>query len=182
MPRQSRASAARRGSVARPRAGLRRLSPGSGLEAPDRFSGAHRAGFRLYWRWRSRARGGPPDDRAGLDDGDGVQGRGEKAIEPYKEQAIAARMSYPTSRLPPQNDHLMAKNGVLCLAPSHRSEWREKDGEEQPDQRDHQPTSLLDSSAQTSRMRLSAGTRGLLRLDDRGKVAPYPSVPEEARS
>jgi hypothetical protein len=60
--------------------------------------------------------------------------------------------------LPPQYDHLMTKNSVLCLAPSHRSEWREKDGEEQPDQCDHQPMTLLDSSARTSWMKLSAGT------------------------
>ena len=27
---------------------------------PETFIGWHRAGFRLYWRWRSRARGGRP--------------------------------------------------------------------------------------------------------------------------
>jgi hypothetical protein len=27
---------------------------------PDTVTGWHRAGFRLYWRWRSRPRGGRP--------------------------------------------------------------------------------------------------------------------------
>src|SRR4029450_517163 len=29
---------------------------------PDTVTGWHRAGFRLYWRWRSRPRGGPANN------------------------------------------------------------------------------------------------------------------------
>jgi hypothetical protein len=36
------------------------LGPLDGLVKPDTLIGWHRAGFWLYWRWRSRPRGGRP--------------------------------------------------------------------------------------------------------------------------
>src|SRR5260370_41497629 len=50
-------------------AGLYRLAPGV-LDAlkivrPETVIRWHRAGFRAYWRWKSRPRGGPAEDPAG---------------------------------------------------------------------------------------------------------------------
>src|SRR5438552_1309537 len=72
-----------------------------------------------------------PDDRDGLED------RWKPSIQHDQEQAIPIRELDATAHPPLQHNQLMSECRVLCLKSTLRLERRGKQGQEEPEQRDH---------------------------------------------
>jgi hypothetical protein len=70
---------------------------------------------------------------------------GTIAIQPDKEPAIVVREWHPTPHLAPQNVQLMSEHRILCLKPALRLEWRDQDGQNEAEQRNHRPLTVSDS-------------------------------------
>jgi len=79
----------------------------------------------------------PSDDRLGLNNGDGVQHRGEQSIEPHEEQSIGDRQPRLGGHLAPQHVELMPKKYDLGSQLCPRLERRDHYVEDQPQIRDH---------------------------------------------
>jgi len=105
---------------------------------PETLVRWHRAGFRHYWRWKSRNLGGRPAIDAGLRAlirrmsienilWGAPRIRGEllklgfavaQSAVATKKQAIAVREVDTTARLTLQHDQLMSERGILCFKPA----------------------------------------------------------------
>jgi hypothetical protein len=79
----------------------------------------------------------PPDDRLGLDNGDGVQHRREKPIEPHEEQSVGYRQFRFRRNASAQHVQLMPKHYDLGLQPRLCLERRDHDVKYQTQERDH---------------------------------------------
>jgi hypothetical protein len=72
-----------------------------------------------------------PDDRDGLED------RWKPSIQLDQEQAIAICELDATAHHPLRHNQLMTERSVLCLKSALRLEWRDQEGQEEAEQRDH---------------------------------------------
>jgi hypothetical protein len=79
----------------------------------------------------------PPHKGLRSDDRDGIENRWKPSIQLDEEQAIPIRKLDTTAHLPPQHDQLMSERHVLCLKSALRLEWRDQEGQEEAEQRDH---------------------------------------------
>src|SRR6266404_9077935 len=79
----------------------------------------------------------PTYESLGTDDRDGLEDRWEPSIQHDQEQAIPIRELDATAHPPLQHNQLMSECRVLCLKSALRLERRGKQGQEEPEQRDH---------------------------------------------
>jgi hypothetical protein len=71
------------------------------------------------------------------DDRDAIENRWKPSIQLNEEQAISVGDVKTTTHLSPQYDQLTSERHVLCLKSALRLEWRDQEGQEEAEQRDH---------------------------------------------
>jgi hypothetical protein len=79
----------------------------------------------------------PPEQSLWTYHGDGFQDRGKPPIQLDKEQAIAVREPDPFAHLPPQDNQLLSKRGVLRFKPAPRPERRDQEDKDEPRESAH---------------------------------------------
>jgi hypothetical protein len=80
-----------------------------------------------------------------LDDRDDLQNRQKPSIQLDQEPAVIVRQPDPAMHLAPQNDQLMSEHSILSLKSALRLEWRGQNGQDEPEQSEHDPQTLGDS-------------------------------------
>src|SRR6476646_6659764 len=86
----------------------------------------------------------PPNQRLGPNDVNDLENGREPAIQLDEEKAVAIGQPNPAPVLPLQHDQLLPQRRDLSLEPRLRSERRDQDGPNEPEEPDH-PISLRDS-------------------------------------
>src|SRR5512132_1729621 len=105
----------------------------------------------------------PTDERLGTDDRDDLQDRWKPSIQLDKEQAIAVRQPDALMHHPAQHNHLVSERSIFGFKPALRLEWRDQDGKDKTQQRDHCALTLGDSLPQSIRIRFSVHTNAPFR-------------------
>src|SRR5215467_14309309 len=82
---------------------------------------------------------GPMPTHKGLrsNDRDGIEDRWKPSIQLDEEQTISVGEVNTTTHLPSQYDQLTSEGYVLCLKSALRLEWRDQEGQEEAEQRNH---------------------------------------------
>ena len=86
----------------------------------------------------------PTNQRLGPNDVNDLENGREPAIQLDEEKAVAIGQPNPAPALPLQHDQLLPQRRDLSLEPRLRSERRDQDGPNEPEEPDH-PISLRDS-------------------------------------
>jgi hypothetical protein len=102
----------------------------------------------------------PTDERRGADERNDLQDRRKPSIQLDKEQAIAVRKPHAPMYHPAQHNHLVSERSIFGFKPALRLEWRDQDGKDKTQQRDHCALTLGDSLPQSIRIRFSVHTTG----------------------
>ncbi|HEX7194685.1 MAG TPA: hypothetical protein VF207_06920, partial [Chthoniobacterales bacterium] len=79
----------------------------------------------------------PAHKGLGPDDRDGIEDRWKPSIQLDEEQTISVGEVNTTTHLPSQYDQLTSEGYVLCLKSALRLEWRDQEGQEEAEQRNH---------------------------------------------
>ena len=87
-----------------------------------------------------------------------LQDRRKPSIQLDKEQAIAVRKPDALMHYPAQHNHLVSKRSIFGFKPALQLEWRDQDGKDKTQQRDHCALTLGDSLPQSIRIRFSVHT------------------------
>src|SRR5262245_17225466 len=98
-------------------------------------------------------------ERLGMDGRDDLEDRRKPSIQLDKEHAIAVRKLDPPMHHPAQHSHLVSERSIFGFKPALRLKWRDQDGKDKTEQRDHCAPTLGDSLPQSIRIEFSIHTR-----------------------